>query len=252
MRHNARRRVIAVVNQKGGVGKTAIATNLAAAVGQHGGEVLAIDSDRQGNMATQLLPDGAEHGLDAVYAGTLSLADASTSSSSAGVDVVVPGASLAKAELGMAGIMRREIVLQQHVATLDARTNIIIDCPPNLGLLAVNALMACTDVLIPVSMQDSESVTGLADVIHTLHQLYDPEPLPPIRAIVNRHQRRRRLARRLVEGLAEHQIPCVTAVIPELAMFHQAPDDAVPAIVRHPDSVPAVHFRQLADELRLV
>lgn len=242
-----------MVNQKGGVGKTAVAANLAAAIVQCGGEVLAIDSDRQGNMATQLLPDGADYGLGDVYTGATSLQGAVTRSSSVGVDVVVPGDGLASAELGMVGVVRREAVLARHLETLEGTVPVvIIDCPPNLGLLAVNAMTACTELLIPVSMQDSESVTGLADVITTLGQLFTESDRPPLRAIVNRDQKNRRIAQRLSDGLDAYGVPQTTVRIPERAIFHQAPDEGLPAVVSHPDSVPATRYRELVAELDLV
>ena len=247
------RRVIAVVNQKGGVGKTAVSTNLAAAVAQSGGEVLAIDSDRQGNMASQLLPDGADYGLADVYTQLTTLQDAIVRSPTVGVDVVVPGDKLAQAELGMVGAVKREEMLARHLETLeDDVPLVIIDCPPNLGLLAVNAMTACTELLIPISMQDSESVTGLADVMATIAQLFGPTDQPPLRAILNRDQKNRRIAQRLSDGLAAHGVPLTTVRIPERTVFHAAPDDGLPAIVSHPDSLPATRFRELAAELELV
>lgn len=245
-------RIIAVVNQKGGVGKTAVSANLAAAIAQCGGEALVIDSDRQGNVTTQLLPDGAELGLDDVYAGTASLQDAITRSTSVGVDAIAAGPQLEKAELGMVGLLKRESILTRHLATLDVDATVIIDCPPNLGLLAVNALAACTEVLIPVSMQDSESITGLAHVMTTLGELFSGEKQPPLHAVINRVIKGRTVAKRLSDGLEAYKIPMAAARIPERAIFHDAPDNGLPAIVTHPDSVPAMRFRELVHELEIV
>lgn len=170
--------IIAVANQKGGVGKTTTTLNLGAALQEAGKRVLLVDLDPQGNLSVAAgIVD-----IDAVYPSTgdlLALAargkaalgprieDAIVNSPS-GLDIVPANASLSAAELGLVSAMNRESMLLGLLSPLEARYDyILIDCLPSLGLLAINALRAASGIVIPVQA-DFLAMQGLAQIFETI------------------------------------------------------------------------------------
>ena len=160
MARPAHRRILTVANQKGGVGKTTSTVNLAAALAMHGVRVLVIDLDPQGNTSTAL---GVEHrvGTPSIYEallGEIDLADAAVPSTASPDLLCVPATiDLAGAEIELVSMVAREHRLKQALSSeaLD-RLNVdyvFIDCPPSLGLLTVNALVAGAEVLIPIQCE---------------------------------------------------------------------------------------------------
>ena len=156
----AQRRILTVANQKGGVGKTTSAVNLAAALTSYGMRVLVIDLDPQGNASTAL---GVEHasGTASVYEallGEISLAKAAVPSTQSPDLLCVPATiDLAGAEIELVSLVAREARLKQALndAVLDELDvdYVLVDCPPSLGLLTVNALVAAAEVLIPIQCE---------------------------------------------------------------------------------------------------
>ena len=156
----AHRRVLTVANQKGGVGKTTSTVNLAAALAMHGVRVLVIDLDPQGNTSTAL---GVEHrvGTPSIYEallGEIRLAEAAVPSTASPDLLCVPATiDLAGAEIELVSMVAREDRLAQALsdAALDelAVDYVFVDCPPSLGLLTVNALVAGAEVLIPIQCE---------------------------------------------------------------------------------------------------
>jgi chromosome partitioning protein len=153
-------RLVAVVNQKGGVGKTTTAVNLGAALARRGRRVLLVDMDPQGNLTDHLLPDAAE-GTDGEEAAPRASVYDVLVEGRAAKDCVVPTATpglfvlpshadLAGAELDLASVIGREVILRDAIAALpkDAYDWVFFDCPPSLGLLSLNALAAADEVLI--------------------------------------------------------------------------------------------------------
>jgi chromosome partitioning protein len=156
----ARRRIVTVANQKGGVGKTTSTVNLAAALAMHGVRVLVIDLDPQGNASTAL---GVEHrvGTPSVYEallGELRLPEAAVVSTASPNLLCVPATiDLAGAEIELVSMVARETRLKQALCAevLDELgvDYVLVDCPPSLGLLTVNALVAAAEVLIPIQCE---------------------------------------------------------------------------------------------------
>ncbi|RTL62162.1 MAG: ParA family protein [Pseudonocardiaceae bacterium] len=156
----AHRRVLTVANQKGGVGKTTSTVNLAAALALHGVRVLVVDLDPQGNASTAL---GVDHraGTPSVYEallGEISLLDAAVPSTASPDLLCVPATiDLAGAEIELVSMVAREQRLKQALSpdVLDQLDvdYVLIDCPPSLGLLTVNALVAAAEVLIPIQCE---------------------------------------------------------------------------------------------------
>ena len=149
-------RVVAVANQKGGVGKTTTAINVAASLAQGGERVLLVDMDPQGNATSGL---GVEHqrveaGIYGVLLEGTPLARACRQTAVPGLTLVPAGADLAGAEIELAGFEGREGLLRRALAAEAPRYGLVlIDCPPSLGLLTVNALVAAEAVLIPIQCE---------------------------------------------------------------------------------------------------
>jgi len=164
-------RITAVVNQKGGVGKTTTAINLAAQLTDVQSPVLLIDLDPQGNATSGLglAKEQAPNTSYEVLSGTVPIAQAAQETHVAQLFVVPANADLAGAEVELVGRPRREFVLADALATgeLERFSHIIIDCPPSLGLLTINALTAASDVLIPVQAE-YYALEGLSQLLNTI------------------------------------------------------------------------------------
>lgn len=229
-------KVLSIVNQKGGVGKTAVAANVAALVGAAGGRVLAIDADPQAALTRQLLDLGTQRhlvlGLGAALKQEQSIADITVRSTSAQVDLVPSSRSLANEEIGLVSVTRREERLARALVGVDGYDLILIDCPPNLGLLTVNALAASDEVLIPVSAEDEGAVRGVGEVLLTLAEVYGDQEQPPVSAVLTKWDRRREAADAVERGLRGFGgVTLIDTPIPDRALHHKAPMHRTPAAV---------------------
>lgn len=161
-------KIIAVVNQKGGVGKTTTAINVAAQLATDKASVLLIDLDPQGNATSGLgLPKEAEQTTYEVLCQGLPVAGAVQKTHVAQLFVVPANAHLAGAEVELVGQAQREFALQRALQAANGFDYIIIDCPPSLGLLTINALTAANNVLIPVQTE-YYALEGLSQLLHTI------------------------------------------------------------------------------------
>lgn len=167
-------RTIAIMNQKGGTGKTTTAVNLAAALGESGKKVLVVDLDPQANATSWLGVHPEGKGVLEVFLGQKTLTELVHETVAPGVDLVPSTSWLVGVEKAMASEVGPETILSTHLGKLTkGRWDfVLMDCPPTLGLLAVSALTACRELLVPVSAEIL-SVGGVAQLLQTMEAVKD-------------------------------------------------------------------------------
>ncbi|MDQ1246026.1 MAG: chromosome partitioning protein [Actinomycetota bacterium] len=251
-------RVVAVANQKGGVGKTTSAVNLAAALSEMGQRVLVIDLDPQGNASTAL---GVEHRLGVV--GTYevlidgkSIGDASYPCPDvAGVEAVPATIDLAGAEIELVSTVAREYrlrrALEAHATDATPVPDVIlIDCPPSLGLLTLNALVAASEILIPIQCE-YYALEGLGQLLKTVELVRAHlNPNLEVSAILlTMADARTRLSAQVAEEVRAHFGEAVLATsIPRAVRLSEAPSYGQTVLTYDPQSTAAQAYRDAAAE----
>lgn len=170
--HPVTPRVTAVTNQKGGSGKTTTAVNAAAVLADRGYRVLLIDLDPQCTATRWLAAPPIDHGLSRLLDDELAIADLTTLTSQVGLEVVPGDGYLAGAERMLAGLSVPQTRVQRALSDVDRYDLVLIDCPPALGLLTINALAAASGLIVPVAAQAME-LDGLADLHQTVDAVRD-------------------------------------------------------------------------------
>ncbi len=243
-------RVIAFANQKGGVAKTTSVANVAAALARDGKRVLAVDADPQFRLSVLLGvdPSAVEASLLEVLAGQCEVPEAVTATSVPGVELLPARRELMGAELSMVTQVRREEFLRRALeGHVDGYDMVLLDCPPNLGLLTVNALCAAGEVVVPVSMIDAGALQGTVELQGTVATLVKSGIAVAIVALLRTMADRRRVLYRAVrEALLTLGLPESPVEIPLRADFQNA---SAPLVVSAPESVGAIAYREFALEL---
>ena len=253
-------RVITVVNQKGGVGKTTSVVNLAAAFAQAGAKVLVLDLDPQGNASTAL---GIDHHAEIpstyeVLIEGAPLADVVQQSPEHERLLCVPSTiHLAGADLELATMDRREYVLrdavQDYLMEHDDVHYLFIDCPPSLGLLTINAFTAAGEVLIPIQSEyyALEGVTQLLDTIGRIQQHLNPT-LELANVLLTMFDGRTILSKQVAEEVRGHfGDKTLETVIPRSVRVSEAPGFGQTVVTYDPNSPGALSYREAAKEIAL-
>lgn len=163
-------KITAIVNQKGGTGKTTTTVNLGAALAELGKFVLIVDFDPQGNASSGLGVNLEEKdgGIYEALAGQKSITEVIKKTNRPGFDIIPPGPNLAAANVELVNLEEREYRLKQTLLGLRSNYDyVLVDCPPSLGLLTINALVAADDVLIPVQCE-YYALEGLGQLLQTV------------------------------------------------------------------------------------
>ena len=251
-------RVLTVANQKGGVGKTTTTVNLAAALALHGVRVLVIDLDPQGNASTALgIPHtvGTPSIYDVLLAGA-AIADVATPAEFSENLICVPATlDLAGADIELTSQVAREYRLQRALtAYLEGNPDIdylFIDCPPSLGLLTLNALVAAGEVLIPIQCE-YYALEGLAQLLNTVELVrshLNPR-LAVSTVLLTMYDSRTRLADQVADEVRDHFKELVlTPVIPRNVRVSEAPGFGQTVITYDAGSRGAIGYLQAAREI---
>ncbi|QJY45744.1 ParA family protein [Pseudonocardia broussonetiae] len=252
------RRVMTVANQKGGVGKTTSTVNLAAALAMHGVRVLVIDLDPQGNASTAL---GVEHrlGTPSVYEallGEIRLAEAAVTSTASPNLLCVPATiDLAGAEIELVSMVAREQRLKQALSpeALDELDvdYVLIDCPPSLGLLTVNALVAADEVLIPIQCE-YYALEGLGQLLSNIDlvRAHLNTDLHVSTILLTMYDGRTKLADQVTTEVRTHFGPTVLrTVIPRSVKVSEAPGYSQTVLAYDPGSRGAMSYVDAAREI---
>jgi chromosome partitioning protein len=249
-------RIMTIANQKGGVGKTTTAVNLAASLSQHGNRVLVVDLDPQGNASTALDVDHRA-GQDSVYNALVEERPLSEVVSEVGgmpgLYCVPATIDLAGAEIELVPLVAREARLSRSIDQLD-RENldyVLIDCPPSLGLLTINALVAAEEVLIPIQCE-YYALEGLEQLLRTVELVrgHLNAKLKVTTILLTMYDGRTRLATQVADDVRSHFGDVVLqTIIPRSVRVSEAPSYGQSVITYDPASSGAVAYAEAAREL---
>ncbi len=247
-------RIISVVNQKGGVGKTTTAINMATALAAIGKQVLLIDLDPQGNASTGLGIDLSmrEKTSYDVLIGSATLAEASLKTAIPRLSITPATIDLSGAEIELVGMAQREFQLKKALANMPAQWDYaIIDCPPSLGLLTINALTASDSVLIPLQCEFF-ALEGLSHLLKTVRMIQGGlNPDITIHGVVlTMYDRRNKLTEQIEADVRNFLGADVyKTVIPRNVRMSEAPSHGKPALVYDLKCVGSQAYINLAREL---
>lgn len=247
-------RVIAVTNQKGGVGKTTTAINLSACLAAAGKKVLAIDADQQGNTTSGLGLDknGVPLTIYDIFLGEADLDGVKQPTCVEGLEVVPANINLTGAEIELIGNERREYILRE--ALMEKKNSydfIIIDCPPSLNMITVNALVAADTVLVPIQCEYF-ALEGLEQLLHTVNLVKKRlNPTLAIEGIVfTMFDARTNLSLQVVEEVKRSLGQNVyRTIIPRNVRLGESPSHGLPIHLYDPRSKGAEAYALLAEEV---
>ena len=240
-------RIIAIANQKGGVGKTTTAINLASCLAEAGKKVLTIDLDPQGNMTSGLGVNKNELMLD-----ECSIKESMVDTVVDGMKIIPSNVNLAGAEIELLGIEDKEYILKNAVDYVrDDYDFIIIDCPPSLSMLTINAMTTADSVLVPIQCE-YYALEGLSQLIHTIdlvQQRLNPE-LQIDGIVFTMYDVRTNLSNQVVENVRTNlDTKIYDTLIPRNIRLAEAPSHGLPINMYDTKSAGAESYRMLAKEV---
>ncbi|MGN0318039.1 MAG: ParA family protein [Lachnospira sp.] len=247
-------RIIAIANQKGGVGKTTTAINLAACLAEAGQRVLIIDIDPQGNTTSGfgVSKDEIDNTIYEVLLQETDIDDAILKNVFDNLDVLPSNVNLAGAEIDLIDVEEREYILKRAIDSVrDNYDYVILDCPPSLSMLTVNAMTAANTVLVPIQCE-YYALEGLTQLIHTINLVkkkLNPE-LELEGVVFTMYDSRTNLSLQVVENVKDNLKQNIyKTIIPRNIRLAEAPSHGLPINLYDPKSTGAESYRLLADEV---
>lgn len=247
-------RIIAIANQKGGVGKTTTAINLSACLAEKGQKVLAIDMDPQGNMTSGLGldKDSIEKNIYDLMIGESDVNEALQKEAQDNLDVIPTSIDLSAAEIELIGVEDKEFIIRNAIQKIrDNYDYIIIDCPPSLNMLTINAMTTADSVLVPIQCE-YYALEGLSQLIHTVELVKERlNPILEIEGVVfTMYDARTNLSLQVVENVKDNlQQNIYKTIIPRNIRLAEAPSYGMPINLYDPKSAGADSYKRLADEV---
>lgn len=247
-------KAIAIANQKGGVGKTTTSINLSACLAEKGKKVLVIDTDPQGNTTSGFGIDknNLETTIYELILGECSIGDCIIKEVIKNVSLVPSNVNLAAAEIELIGIDRKEYILKKEVDYIKGEYDfIIIDCPPSLNMLTINAMTTADSILVPIQCE-YYALEGLSQLIHTINlvkERLNPE-LDMEGVVFTMFDSRTNLSMQVVENVKENLNQRIyNTLIPRNIRLAEAPSHGMPISSYDAKSAGAEAYFLLADEV---
>ena len=251
-------KIISVINQKGGVGKTTTVINLAAGLSDQGKKILVIDLDPQGNATTGLGLSNLENSDKTIYGvlnGTRTISDAIKETQFLNLDIITSNVDLSGLEVETAGDSKRAFILKEQLASYlnDSGTNydyILIDCPPSLSLLTVMALVSSNSLIVPLQTEFF-ALEGLTQLVKTIDRIkVSLNPELQIRGILlTMYDKRNKLSSQVEKEARDYFNEKVyTTVIPRNVRLSEAPSHGMPVLVYDKTCVGSKSYFRFTDE----
>lgn len=247
-------RIIAIANQKGGVGKTTTSINLSSCLADLGKKVLLVDIDPQGNATSGvgIIKQNLENTVYELFLDECTISECLTKSVVDNLNVLPSNVNLSGAEIDLIGVENREYILKNVLDQIkDLYDYIIIDCPPSLNILTVNAMTAADSVIVPIQCE-YYALEGLSQLIHTINLIQDRlnNDLEIDGIVFTMYDSRTNLSSDVVENVKNNvHINIYDTVIPRNVRLAEAPSFGLPIHMYDGKSAGAVAYKNLAKEI---